>query len=425
MDRTSKIFALVLVGLFLASLVVLPPATAKSQFSNAIYIRSDGRIDPTIAPIQTSGSTYTFNSNIIGGIANTIIVQKNDIILDGAGHTLEGQGAKDSIGIDISNAHNITVQNFVITNFASCIKVQNSVNCKILQNSITTYSYKNGINLDEDGIEASDSSNDLISENSLFSYAELYVSQNMGLTVTNCFNETISENKVSGSWNDIFLYSTSNCTVSGNSISQSESGLTLRKSNNTQVLGNHVFETTHSDSHGTHANSGVGIDFYGDNYNDEFYQNNVSLNGYMIRLWENCLGNVFWDNCFQNNSREVDFLGHSEFITSWDNGSVGNYWSDYQSKYPNATEIDESGIGNTSYVIDENNTDHYPLWQAGINEIMPTPIPTNSIPTHSPTTGVLTLSLTIPIFAITAVILAFVISVLFYRRHRKITNQNK
>jgi hypothetical protein len=47
----------------------------------------------------------------------------------------------------------------------------------------------------------------------------------------------------------------------------------------------------------------------------------------------------------------------------WDNGypSGGNYWRDYQTRYPNATEIDSSGIWNTPYVIDANNTDRYPL----------------------------------------------------------------
>jgi len=47
----------------------------------------------------------------------------------------------------------------------------------------------------------------------------------------------------------------------------------------------------------------------------------------------------------------------------WDNGypSGGNYWSDYEERYPNATEIDNSGIWDTPYVIDENNQDNYPI----------------------------------------------------------------
>jgi hypothetical protein len=46
---------------------------------------------------------------------------------------------------------------------------------------------------------------------------------------------------------------------------------------------------------------------------------------------------------------------------TWDNGSMGNYRSDYLTKYPNATQVDSSGIWNTPYVIDANNTDYYPL----------------------------------------------------------------
>jgi len=47
----------------------------------------------------------------------------------------------------------------------------------------------------------------------------------------------------------------------------------------------------------------------------------------------------------------------------WDDGypSGGNYWSDYEERYPNATEIDGTGIWDTPYVIDENNEDNYPI----------------------------------------------------------------
>jgi hypothetical protein len=48
---------------------------------------------------------------------------------------------------------------------------------------------------------------------------------------------------------------------------------------------------------------------------------------------------------------------------TWDNGypSGGNYWGDLQAWYPNATEIDGSGIWNTPFVICANNVDNYPL----------------------------------------------------------------
>jgi hypothetical protein len=40
----------------------------------------------------------------------------------------------------------------------------------------------------------------------------------------------------------------------------------------------------------------------------------------------------------------------------WDNGVEGNYWSDY-----NGTDSNQDGIGDTPYIIDANNVDHYPL----------------------------------------------------------------
>jgi len=47
----------------------------------------------------------------------------------------------------------------------------------------------------------------------------------------------------------------------------------------------------------------------------------------------------------------------------WDNGEEGNYWSDYTARYPNATEVDDSDIWNTSFFINEYNIDHYPLME--------------------------------------------------------------
>lgn len=45
----------------------------------------------------------------------------------------------------------------------------------------------------------------------------------------------------------------------------------------------------------------------------------------------------------------------------WDDGFVGNYWHDYLTRYPGASEIGDTGIGDTPYVIDANNVDHCPL----------------------------------------------------------------
>jgi len=73
--------------------------------------------------------------------------------------------------------------------------------------------------------------------------------------------------------------------------------------------------------------------------------------------------NTIHYNDFINNTYQV----HIETINgyppnTWDDGvDRGNYWSDYEDKYPDAKEIDGTGIWETPYVIDENNQDNYPI----------------------------------------------------------------
>ena len=76
--------------------------------------------------------------------------------------------------------------------------------------------------------------------------------------------------------------------------------------------------------------------------------------------------NIIYHNNFINNTVAVQMgsLLKNPNVAVWDKGLEigGNYWSDYLSKYPNASEIGNSGLGNTPYVIDANNQDKYPLY---------------------------------------------------------------
>lgn len=97
---------------------------------------------------------------------------------------------------------------------------------------------------------------------------------------------------------------------------------------------------------------------------NSFYANNIELNTYATAI--SGLGNTVYDNNFINNSQQI---GSPDLIvgpnpttnTFWFKGTQGNYWSDYLSRYPNASEVDSSGIGDTPYVIDASNIDQYPL----------------------------------------------------------------
>ena len=85
----------------------------------------------------------------------------------------------------------------------------------------------------------------------------------------------------------------------------------------------------------------------------------IANNLYGIHI-QNSGNNTIHHTYFVNNT----YQAHVEAIdgypsNTWDIDTEGNYWSDYEEKYPNATEID--GIWDTPYVINEYNRDKYPI----------------------------------------------------------------
>ena len=105
---------LLVVSLFAVD--VLPVKAA-----NMIFIRSDGSIEGT-NKIHRSGNTYIFSGDIEESYG--IIVEKNNIVIDGKGHTLKSiprllpVGSWD-FGIELSNVTNgnVTVKNLKIVDF--------------------------------------------------------------------------------------------------------------------------------------------------------------------------------------------------------------------------------------------------------------------------------------------------------------------
>ena len=75
----------------------------KVEASGTIYIRADGSVDPKTAPIQCVGDYYTLSDNIF----EAIVVEKSNIIIDGARYTLQGDGG----GFILSSINNVTIKN--------------------------------------------------------------------------------------------------------------------------------------------------------------------------------------------------------------------------------------------------------------------------------------------------------------------------
>jgi hypothetical protein len=63
--------------------------TGIAKAEGAIHIKADGNVDGTNL-IQHDGNVYTFTANIDN--AYGIIVEKDNITIDGAGYTLQGSG---------------------------------------------------------------------------------------------------------------------------------------------------------------------------------------------------------------------------------------------------------------------------------------------------------------------------------------------
>ena len=84
-----------------------------------IYIRAEGSIEGT-SKIQREGNVYTFT----GDISDPLVVERDNIVVDGAGHVLEGTGTGK--GISLTGRSNITIKNITIREFVFGIVLSNS-----------------------------------------------------------------------------------------------------------------------------------------------------------------------------------------------------------------------------------------------------------------------------------------------------------
>ncbi len=264
-----------------------------AEASGTIYIRADGSIEPLTANITSFDKvTYRFTNNNY----DSIIVERGNIIIDGAGYTLQNPGGK-YYGIQVETRYpvepnNVTIKNLKIKGFSSSAILLNYVmQCKILDNVLT----ENG-----GGIEVEQGRTGYI----------------------------ISGNKMINTGRGIYLAGAANSIVYGNDII----------ANSLYAIGIHV------------------------STNNVFYQNNIidnNLFGYSgsISISGGSNNNTFYSNNIIGNAPLV-YLENINQPNVWDDGTRGNYWSDYSGQ-----DSDKNGIGDTPHIISGSpvNVDHYPL----------------------------------------------------------------
>jgi len=403
--------------LSLCVLLVTAPIFRSVEANGTIHIRADGTVDGT-NKIQRSGNVYAFTDDVF----DSIVVEKDDVVVDGAGYGLQGTGI--GTGINLMGRSNVTVKNIEISNFFYGIYLNSSLNNSLSSNNVrenfcgvylsassnNTIIGSNITENDSSGVWFRCSSNNNITENMIIGNGQDGIwlssfsdnnrvlgniiranaygirlddySSNMlrnnelrdnvcnfgvfGSLLPEFIQDIDESNTVNGKpiyyWVNrqdvtvpldagyVALVNCSGITVKNLNLSSNGQGLLLADTTESSITQNNITDNIH------------GIYLCGSSNNTVTWNNITKnlANGIYLYYSQN---NTFFHNNFISNTNPVYDVGAPSNI--WDSGAEGNHWSNYEEKYPNATEQNSSGIWNTPYVLDGNNQDNYPL----VNEI--------------------------------------------------------
>jgi len=394
--------------LSLCALLLAAPIVGSAEADGAVYIRADGSVEGT-DKIQRDGNVYTFTGNISG----SVVVEKDDVVVDGAGFGLLGTGI--GAGINLTGRADVTVRNLEINNFFYGIYMSSSLNNSLSSNSVRANLYGVylsassgntilGCNITENdysGVWFRCSSNNDITENRITENGQdgiwlscssdgNVVSGNLveanayGIRIDDYSNNVLRNNELTDNvcnlsvfgsllpefiqdidtsntvdgkpvyyWVNrqdaavpldagyVALVNCSGITVQNLTLSGNGQGLLLASTTESSITQNSITGNVH------------GVYMCGSS-NNIVSGNNITANlanGIYLYYSE---GNTFFCNNFIDNTTPVYDVG--EPSNSWDNGSRGNHWSNY-----NGTDTDGNGIGDTPHVIDGNNQDNHPL----------------------------------------------------------------
>ena len=124
----NKLLLVVTLTIVSASLSNFSPAVRVVMANGTIYVRADGSIDPPTAPISTADNiTYVF----IGDFSDSIVIERDNILVDGAGFKVQGNGTGK--GISLTQRTNVTIKNATIKDFTYGIWLNQSANNRILE----------------------------------------------------------------------------------------------------------------------------------------------------------------------------------------------------------------------------------------------------------------------------------------------------
>jgi parallel beta-helix repeat protein len=287
-----------------------------------IIIRSDGSIEPSGMPISYSKGIY----RLTGDISNySIYVERDNVVLDGAGFTLQGNRSATSdyvivaSGIFFQLRSNVTIKNFHIKEFERGIYNVGSLGVNVTNNYITGCDQGITFTFVMDVIYPYPSVVTAMINNLLGNTIE---GNGNGINILGAsyFNEIDDNIIANNSDTGIYFQGYSN-RVKSNVIAGNKRGVLLDTVNNT-IIANNI------------TNNDVGV---------------------VLRSGIHVGNSLFYLNNFVDNGKPVSDIS-TRIGALWDNGLVGNYWSDY-----NGSDADGDGIGDSPYIIEASGQDNYPL----------------------------------------------------------------
>jgi parallel beta-helix repeat protein len=185
------------------------------------------------------------------------------------------------------------------------------------------------------------------------------ISSNVGqIILIRCNNITIQNVQITHNTEKaIYLVKTNNSLITQNTISSNNLGIHLLDSENNTIAYNNISENE------------LGIKIV-DSRSNKIFKNNFTYNNdFAIEFLETQGNNTIYQNNFVvNNSKSSELqvsmpgYGPTNIANSnfWSKDEEGNFWSDYSTRYSNATPINGTGIGDIPFFINENNIDYYP-----------------------------------------------------------------
>jgi len=177
--------------------------------------------------LDKAGTVYTLTDDVTT-TGDCFTISADNITLEGAGKTVDGDDSSGDEGVIVSGKLNVTIRNLIITDFGKGIYFTAGTNNSLIKN--------NNISSGQDGIyiDGNSKDNEIVDNNSsLNSLSGIYLfSVSTGNLIT---NNTLTSNSLYG----LLIRSTSHTNVTGNIANlNSEAGILIRTGVDNNIINN-------------------------------------------------------------------------------------------------------------------------------------------------------------------------------------------